>query len=119
MILHGITLPDDLTWDDEWAWTPYTAEADHATDGTQIIERSQPRQAGRPVTLTGAQNRAWLDRATLQALHAALDQNAMTLTLGDGRELTVGWRHEDTPIEATEVRPYAGWWHCTLRLRTV
>lgn len=120
MILHGITIPNDLHWLDEWAWTPAVVEQGYATDGTQILERGPDRQAGRPVTLDGKQHRcAWFTRAELEAVQATLTQNEMQLTLWDGRTLTVGWRHEDTPIDAEELWPGAGKFLVTLRLRTV
>ena len=119
MQLDDITLPEDLEWTDEWSWTPFAEQAGHALDGTLIVERSAPAAAGRPVTLEGATNLAWVRRETLEALHDALNRSEMTLTLWDDRVLSVGWRHGDGPIEAEEILG-SGWFHSLiLRLRTV
>ena len=119
MQLDDIDIPEDLAWTDEWSFTPYAEQAGHALDGTLIVERSAAAKAGRPVTLEGAADLAWVERATLEALRAALDRTEMTLTLWDGRELTVGWRHGDGPIEAEEYLG-TGWFHTLiLRLREV
>ncbi|MBW3702594.1 hypothetical protein C2U27_20370 [Bacillus aerophilus] len=119
MNLDGIELPDDLTWDDEWSWTPHGETAEHSLTGNLIVQVSEPMQAGRPITLKGANDRAWVTRATLEQLRAALSNTSMTLELWDGRTFTVGWRHGDTPIEAQEYIG-TGWFHSlTLRLREV
>ena len=119
MDLDGIEIPEDLDWTDEWSWTPYAQSAGYALDGTLIVERSEPAAAGRPVTLQGDTDLAWLQRDTLEALRAKLGDTDMTLTLWDGRQLQVGWRHEDGPIEATEYIG-TGWFHSiVLRLREV
>ncbi|WP_019024053.1 MULTISPECIES: hypothetical protein [unclassified Thioalkalivibrio] len=118
MKLNSVELPPDLEWEDEWAWEPYPEEAAHAIDGTHITERGMERQGGRPVTLSGAEDRAWADRPTLEALTALLHETSMTLELWDGRTLSVEWRHGDRPIETREILTGAGYWTLTLRLRT-
>ena len=115
--LNGIELSDDLVWTDRWSWTPYAETAGQALDGALIVETSPAAQAGRPITLEGGDNRAWVDEATLDALHALLGEASMTLELWDGSTYTVGWRHADRPIEATELIG-SGWWRSlVLRLR--
>lgn len=119
MQLNGIELPDDLSWSDEWGWTPYTDNAEQAINGALVVERSPAAQAGRPITLEGSDDRAWVRRETLEALQQALSEQFMQLDLWDGRTFTVGWRQGDGPIEAQE-HIGSGWYHSlTLRLREV
>jgi len=120
MMLDAIALDDDLEWEDEWSWSPREEGVDYSITGALIVEPSAAKQAGRPITLRGAQDRAWLTRATLTALQAKLATTApMSLTLWDGRAFTVGWRYADTPIEAIEVRTGAGFFVATIRLRVL
>lgn len=115
--LGGVSLSDDLVWRDEWSWTPYAESTGVALDGALIVETSPAAKAGRPITLAGDTNLAWVERDTLDALRDLLDEESMTLELWDGREFTVGWRHGDGPIEAEEYIG-SGWWHSlVLRLR--
>ena len=117
--LDSIIIPDDLAWRDEWQWTPYAEQATQSLNGSLIVERSPPASAGRPVTLEGAGDRAWVDRTTLEALRGLLTQTSMTLDLWDGRQLTVGWRHGDGPIEAQEYIGTGFFHSLVLRLREV
>lgn len=115
--LNGIELSDDLVWTDRWSWTPYRDSAGHALDGALVVETSTAAQAGRPITLEGGDDRAWLDTDTLEQIYALLGEASMTLTLWDGTTWTVGWRHADGPIEANEIIG-SDWWNgLVLRLR--
>lgn len=104
-----ITLPDDLFWVDEYAWLPTMQQAEVAFDGSLIVEEWS-QQAGRPVTLAGAVNYAWIDRGTLESLRvlaATARNSAMTLTLTDGRALGVLFRHGSPPaVDAAPIVPY-------------
>ena len=120
MQLDGIQIDDDLEWTDEFEWSPREASAERSITGAMIIEPGPALDTGRPVTLQGSQERAWHDRATVESLMTKTESTApMALTLWDGRQLQVGWRWEDGPLEATELWPGAGYFVLTLRLRTV
>jgi hypothetical protein len=102
--LDTVTLPTDLVWTDEFDWTPVEQATGYTLDGALVIEEGA-RQAGRPVTLAGAEDQGWISRTTLLALYA-LAQTAstgMTLTLADARVLTVVFRHGGPAIEARPV----------------
>jgi len=120
-----LELPDDLLWSDEHAWTPAVASVSYLLTGALLVQ-SAVRQAGRPITLTGAVDMAWVTRATLMTLHswagAPLSDTTgrFTLTLSDGRVFTVAFRHAETPIEAEPVlgfpaRSDADFYRLTLR----
>jgi len=103
-VAQTITLPGDLLWQDEYAWQPVVQESAHSIAGALVVE-SAARLAGRPITLAGDDDLAWIERGTLQQLRAwaATPGKTMTLTLADGRVFAVVWRHQDAP--ALEARP--------------
>ena len=63
----ALLLPDDLLWTDEHAWTPAVASTSYLITGALLIQ-SAIRQAGRPITLVGAADMAWVTRATVEQL---------------------------------------------------
>ncbi|MHA6833851.1 hypothetical protein [Ralstonia pseudosolanacearum] len=99
-----LALPDDLLWADEHAWTPAVAAVSYLLTGALLVE-SAARQKGRPLTLVGAADMAWVTRATVNTLYAwAVNPGSrFELTLADGRAYTVAFRHHETAIEAEPV----------------
>lgn len=94
-----LTLPGDLAWIDEYAWTPVVQSAPrYSVDGAMFIVTGT-RQAGRPITLQGADDRAWITRAVVNQLAAWRDVpgQQLTLTLRDVAR-TVVFRHDDAPV---------------------
>lgn len=102
--LDTITLPKDLWWEDETEWTPVEQTVEYSTTGALLIDLGV-KQAGRPITLTGEEDKAWTTRKTvldLQAL-AAEPGREMTLVIA-GRSFQVLFRQSDgRPIEAEPV----------------
>lgn len=104
----ALPLPDDLLWADEHAWSPAVASVSYLLTGALLVQ-SATRQAGRPITLVGPSDMAWVTRATVATLHnwAAAPFSASSgrfeLTLADARAFTVAFRHTDTAIEAEPV----------------
>lgn len=104
----ALLLPDDLLWSDEHAWSPAVAATSYLITGALLIQ-SATRQAGRPITLAGAPDMAWVTRATVERLRiwAAIPVGNTTgrfaLTLNDGRSFTVAFRHAETAIESEPV----------------
>ena len=87
--LDTITLPQGLRWSDEFAWSPLAQATEYSLTGALIVEQAE-KQAGRPITLVGGKDFAWLTRTEVSALKALLDAGeAMTLTLHDSRTFTV------------------------------
>jgi hypothetical protein len=105
--LDAITLPDDLIWTDEFAWSPLQQSKTYSLTGALILETGA-MQAGRPITLAGSDDAAWITRAALKTLYAKLTTTAsMSLALNDGRVFTVAFNHDDKPIEARPVFDYS------------
>ncbi|MFZ2452578.1 MAG: hypothetical protein WAW36_18885 [Methylovulum miyakonense] len=80
VLLDGIGLPDDLVWVDQYTWSPVKQALSIAVDGSLIIE-SAAQLAGRPMTLAGGQEHAWVTKATVDALQAKLYQPALEMEL--------------------------------------
>lgn len=122
----ALTLPDDLLWTDEHSWSPTVTSTSYLITGALLVQTAT-RQAGRPITLAGAPDMAWVTRATVEQLRlwaaAALTDNSgrFLLTLADDRAYTVAFRHADTALEAEPVlgipaRSDADFYRLTLRL---
>ncbi|WP_333873052.1 hypothetical protein [Methylobacter sp.] len=123
MMLDAIELPEDLIWSDEFAWNPVQRTKSYTLTGALVLETGV-KQAGRPITLVGGADAAWIDRTTLTALQTKLaTDETMTLTLNDARVFSVVFE-SDQPIEATPVIDYStpagtDWYSLTLKLMQV
>lgn len=122
----ALSLPDDLLWTDEHAWTPAVASTSYLLTGALLVQ-SATRQAGRPITLVGAADMAWVTRATVATLHAwaaiplTPDDGRFALRLTDGRAFAVAFRHGEVCVEAEPVlglpaRRDGDFYRLTLRL---
>lgn len=136
-LADGVTLalPDDLLWTDEHSWSPAVASVSYLLTGALLVQ-SALRQAGRPITLVGAADMAWVTRAVVGTLQgwAAIPLAGNTggtggagrfeLTLADARMFTVAFRHFETAIEAEPVtgfpaRAESDFYRLTLRLMEI
>jgi len=104
--LGALTLPAGLAWQDEFAWSPVSVSSSYSLTGALIVEVAT-KQAGRPITLigqsSGNDHTAWITRANLLTLKAALETagTTFTLTLHDARTFSVIARPDDSsPVEA-------------------
>ncbi len=120
-----IHLPDDLLWTDEHAWTPAVAAVSYLLTGALLVE-SAARQKGRPITLVGPTDMAWVTRATVNTLYAWAEtpERQFALTLFDQRLFTVAFRHHETAIEAEPVMGFPArhpedFYRLTLRLMEI
>lgn len=104
----AIALPDDLIWTDEFQWQAAVSNVTTTTTGG-IIVQGGARTAGRPITLAGSINYAWLLRPDLQALTAEADVfgTQYTLQLHDATQYTVQWAPGEGRIQAEPVREVA------------
>lgn len=89
LTLGALTLPQGLRWADEFDWSPITQATEYSLTGALIVHQGE-KQAGRPITLEGGREFAWLTRTEVAALKTLLDAGEeMTLTLHDNRTFTV------------------------------
>lgn len=119
--LGGVALPGDLEWTDEHAWSMVVRASEYSLTGALILQEAA-KQAGRPITLSSDNDRAWITVATLASLQAlnALPGWTGTLVLADARTFTVAFRDEGiVAAPAVFQAPsgaYADWWQVTLQL---
>lgn len=64
-----LALSDRLVWTDEHAWQAPQMATDYGTQGDLMVH-VRARNAGRPITLEGADSAAWMTLAQVQALQA-------------------------------------------------
>ena len=103
------TLPPQLLWTDEFDWQKVVDTTDYSVTGVLLIDRGV-KAAGRPITLRGGPDRAWMGRTQLLTLRGWADSGsatAMTLNI-NGTAYTVHWDHSSgSPISAQPVFPDA------------
>ena len=97
----SVALPEQLEWTDEFGWQAVVQSTAYSLDGALVVETAA-KQAGRPITLAGAEDRGWLDRANVELLRAAAARPGlvMALALDDGRTFDVMFRHDEGAIDA-------------------
>ena len=101
-----LDLPDDLLWTDEFAWKKVEQSLEYSTAGALVVDEWS-KQAGRPITLAGAVDRAWCRRETLKTLNAWAGQAGLTMTLDhNGTPYIVLWDHTEGPITAEPIVEY-------------
>lgn len=120
-----IDLPDALLWTDQHDWSPVVQAVSTSLTGATLIDVGV-HQAGRPITLTGSENHAWLHYSVLNHLKsfAGTPLKTMTLLL-QGMSFQVIFRHHDAP--ALEMHPLIDfsapdaddWFYGTIKLMTV
>lgn len=102
-----LTLPDDLLWPDEYEWQAVEQRTQYTITGALLVEAS-PKQAGRPITLQGGTDYAWIDRATLETLRTWAGYAAETLVLSyRGASFDVAFDHSRGALAATAVIDYS------------
>lgn len=102
-----LDLPDDMLWPNEFAWSAVEVNRRYSISGA-LISDTGSKQVGRPITLQGGANYAWMPRSTLVTLRAWADAapEDMTLVCPAGT-FTVQFDYALPPIEATPVIDYA------------
>lgn len=120
-----LTLPEDLIWMDELAWSPISQRAERSITGALIVDRAV-RVGGRTITLQGDGTSAWIDLATLRQLKAWSAQPGAQFVLTiNSQAFTVFFDHgdaEETRAMAMEAvveysDPQDADYYCSLALR--
>jgi len=100
--LDSVILPDVL-WPDRYQFTGVDSRMEKTLTGRPIVWEQSTQ--GRPITLAGGADFAWIEKSDLVDLLAlAFVPNATYELSYEGELHTVRFRHEDSPcIEATPV----------------
>lgn len=101
-----LTLPNALNWTDEYTWSPVQQSKAYTTTGALLIEEGT-KQAGRPITLEGGQDRTWCTRTLVDQLHTWAQTTGIVLTLTlRGVNHTVTFDHERGALQGLPVLFY-------------
>lgn len=98
-----VQLPDAMDWSDEFSWSGVEQTQTYTSTGALLIEEAI-KQAGRPHTLVGGEDRTWCTRAHVQTLHTWASTPGITLTLtirGIARPVT--WDRQRGALEGLPV----------------
>ena len=103
----AVTLPDALSWADEYTYSPVQQTKTYTTTGALLIEEAA-RQTGRPITLEGEQDRTWCTRALVDQLRAWAATPGLVLSLLlRGTLRNVMFDHEKGALQGLPVLFYA------------
>lgn len=100
-----ITLPDDLEWTDETAYSAVEQSAEYTVTGAMVVDVGA-RLKGRPITLSSGDD-VWVTRAVVDALRAWANTpgQTLTLTMTGYAAKSVMFRLQDGPgVDARPVR---------------
>lgn len=75
-----LDLPDDLIWEDEFTWAQVAQATERSITGALIVD-AMSRNGGRPITLAGTSETAWISRADMLILKAWLTLPGQAFTL--------------------------------------
>jgi hypothetical protein len=103
-----VALPDDLVWIDEFEFTAVAQRTGRTVTGALYVEEVA-LSAGRPLTLQGGDDRAWIARSVLETLRtwAQTPNTLLTLNLRGTDYSVVFDRQGGKPVEARAVMPLA------------
>ncbi len=101
-----LDLPSSLSWSDELSWSAVEQTQTYTTTGALLIEEAT-KQAGRPYTLEGSEDRAWCERSLVLALRAWADAPGAVLVLTiRGTPRNVTFDHQRGALEGFPVMFY-------------
>ena len=104
----AVTLPEGLLWADQYGWQSVQQTKTYTTTGALVLD-SWAKQAGQPMTLQGAQDRAWCERGLLATLRDWAAQPGLVLSLVHaGATHAVAFDHEQQAIAATPLTDLLG-----------
>lgn len=103
-----LQLPKDLEWIDEFTWSPVQQTVSTTLSGALVIQESR-QEKGRPVTLQGFDDMAWVSRLLVDTLIQMRDTAGLVMNLsfihwngtvyGDSLyDYQVMFRHYEPPV---------------------
>ncbi len=119
-----VPLSDDFAFVEQYTWSQLAMRKAFSVSGALIVQTGL-KQAGRPITLQGDEQHAWVTRAQLASLRTLADTPSITLTLDfRGETYSVIFDAEAGAIDAAPVADFdtedaADFFIVTLRFLTV
>ena len=127
-LTYGATvleLPPDLLWANEWQWSTVAQSVERSITGALLIDVAT-RTGGRPISLRGQENTAWMSRESLTTLAAWAAVPGAQFVLGhNGANYTVIFDH-GTAEQSNAIRqlqvvgdfsdPQNGDYYCNLEI---
>ena len=102
-----VTLPDDIQWTDEFAWSSVVHSRRTSAAGAQIVDIGV-RLAGRPFTLAGEATSAWVQRSVVLQLQGIAETAGAEMVLNyRGVNYDVMFDCSRNPLDATPIVDYA------------
>lgn len=102
----SVDLSDDFDWPDEYSWPKVALQKTFSVTGALLVE-TNTRQTGRPITLVGSEQFAWMTRLDLAQVREFADTPGAEMALVfRGQTFNVMFDHEAGAIEATPVADY-------------
>lgn len=117
IIIDEIALPNTLVFEDEFTRSSMRLQKDISLTGALIAEPSV-LVSGRPITLRGGVNHAWVLRSLMVALRASANTPGEKGLHVHGTEYTVLWDHDRGAISVTQFKPY-GVFHDAMKYRNL
>jgi hypothetical protein len=106
LTLDTVTLPDELYWQDEFAWNKKTHSKAYGITGSLFVQVGT-KETGRDITLVGTESMGWVTRDVVEDLQTLRDTDPeMTLTLPDSRTFTVMFKQDEECIDVEPVIPH-------------
>lgn len=101
-----VDLSDDFAWPDEFSWPKVANQKTYSVTGALLVETNS-RQTGRPITLVGDEQHAWITRLNLDILRTFVETPGAEMELQfRGFVWNVIFDHEAGALEATPVADY-------------
>ena len=118
--LGALTLPDQMMWTDQYAWSPAAGQAQRTIAGGLALF-TQSLTKGRPITLEAQDGVAWLTQQQVEEIMAMAAQPGAAFTLNwNGETHTVRFAHHAPPVaEFTPIMPMADQYTGIIKLITV
>lgn len=95
--LGGVTLPDNIVWEDKYKWSPIMQDVKTTLGGRPVVFSAE-LLAGRRISLVAYQDMGWLTKAQVDAVIALANVAGAVYVFVIGAETyNVVFRHEEPP----------------------
>lgn len=103
----SVDISDDFEWPDEYTWPKVALQKTYSVTGALLIE-TNTRQTGRPITLVGTEQHAWMQRIDLAQVRTFVETPGAELELVfRDQTFNVMFDHEAGALEVVPVADFA------------